>query len=162
MSHTLYLLPLLVIVSATFLLASVIIPPIARAYKRHKQPPPLYEDEDELELPEPPAPPPFLPSQGLWSDLRAHFRSLRVYGTVIVALDLLRTACLCALLALSIYAAVQAEAPAEEGHKSHLDALLKKKKGRKNRSPIDYTSLEWGEVGACFFYVSCSSTTGGR
>jgi hypothetical protein len=106
-----------------------------------------------------------MPTQGLWADLRAHLSSLRVYGTVIIALDVLRTLCLCALLALSIYATIQAESPEDskagdaEGAESLLDALKKKKKNKKkNRNTVgDYSSLEWGEAGACFFYVGVES-----
>lgn len=155
MAHTLYLLPLLVVASALTLFASYLIPKLIRAYRRRSNPSPFYVDDDdeEVEVQEPVQPRPFLPSQGLWSDLLAHFRSLRVYGSVIVALDIVRTLCLFTLLGLTIYAAVQAEvAPVEEKDSPIVDAMKKKKK-KKQRSPIDYTSLEWGELGACVFYV---------
>jgi hypothetical protein len=147
---------LLVVISASTLLGSYLFRKALRSYRRSKQQSPFNVDDEELEAEVEVAPPaPFLPSQGLWSDLLAHINSMRVYGSVIVALDVLRTLCLCALLGLTIYAAIQAEVPPVESHDPLLEELKKKKKKKKpNRSPIDYTTLEWGELGACVFYVS--------
>lgn len=94
-----------------------------------------------------------MPSRGLWSDFRAHVRSFKEAGTVLFALEVFRTLCLCALLALSIYATIQAESP------DTVDVLRKKEhKGKKHKhhshSVDEYSSLEWGEFGASVFYVS--------
>lgn len=160
-AHTLYLLPLLVLSSAFILFASYIGPRVYRFCKScasRRQP--IFLDDDDLEEPEvepAPAPPP-LPSQGLWYDFSAHIRNLRAHGTAIVLLDLARTAILIALLGLSIYAAIQAEAPeaskGSSGAGGLLEALKKKKKKKHRSKPGWYSDLELGEFGACFFYVS--------
>jgi hypothetical protein len=136
------------------LLASYAIRSGIRKYKRRSQASPFsLDDDDEAYVIEVAQPPPFMPSQGLWSDLRAHFRSLRVFGSSVVVLDSLRTLCLFVLLGLTIYAAIQAEAPPATDDQP-VEALKKKKKKKKSRTPVDYTSLELGELGACVFYVS--------
>lgn len=165
MRHTLFILPLLVIVSAVTLLLSYLVPKIRSCIaERRRQPIFLGDDEVvaevEAEIPQPQT---YMPSQGYWSDFANHIKRLRTNGTAIVLLDVLRLLCLSALLALSIYATILAEAPDEGKHggNSHahadgfLEALKKKKKKKKNKSVLDqYSTLEWGEFGASIFYVS--------
>ncbi|KAL1411644.1 hypothetical protein Q8F55_002608 [Vanrija albida] len=162
--HTLYILPLLVLISATTLLLSYLLPPIYRFIRNRVFPParqPIFIDDDEPEVIEVAAAPPlapYLPTKGLWEDFKAHVKRLRLHGTMIVALEVLRFALLGALLGLSIYATVLAESPDEndsEDPANFADATKKKKKKKKkNRSNVDdFSSLEWGEFGACLFYA---------
>lgn len=155
------LLPLLVAISIALLILSYLIPKAYRFVARHTwrrnyQPLSTFnEDADDTE-PEPV----YMPSRGLLSDFRAHIRSFKEAGTVLFALEILRTLCLCALLGLSIYATIQAESP-ESGP---FDILGKKKhggkhggkkhKGHHHHSVDEYSSLEWGEFGVSAFYVS--------
>lgn len=158
LKHTLFFLPLLVLVSSFALLLSYGLPKLYNRVRRRRG---VYLEGEEGEEVEFEAPPPvYLPSQGLWSDFRAHCRSLMTEGAVIVFLDLARTFCLMALLGLSILAAVQAEPPARKGHNESYAEIMKKKKkkgGRKRKDrPIldEYSALEWAEFGVSIFYVS--------
>jgi len=160
--HTLFFLPVFVIASIAILALSLVIPPIYRAIRRTCFPPKyelVSQDEDE-EAEEVPSPAPAMPSSGLVADLRNHVRSFKEYGSVLFALEMLRTLCLGALLGLSIWAVIMAESPQNRSEHGLLD-ILKKKKGRKghkghhDKSTLDdYSSLEWGEFGVCGFYVS--------
>lgn len=151
------------IISIGILALSLVIPPTYR-FIRATFFSPKYElvnqdDEDETE--EVPSPAPAMPSSGLIADFRNHVRSFREYGSVLFAMELIRTLCLGALLGLSIWAVIMAESP--ENHTEHgLFEMMKKRKGRKghkghhDKSTLDaYSSLEWGEFGVCGFYVSC-------
>lgn len=156
MRHTLFILPLLVLLSSATLLVSYLVPKVRNAISKRRHQPIFLDDEPLPEESDAP-PEPYMPTQGLWADFTAHIRRLRSNGTTIVLLDVLRLLCLSALLGLSIYATIQAEAPDKKGRHKHsiLEALKKKKKKKKNRSVIDeYSTLEWGEFGACIFYVS--------
>jgi hypothetical protein len=152
--HTLFFLPLLVLVSAVALLLSYGVPWVYSRFRRRQG---IFLDGDEGEEVEIEVPPPVMPSQGLWSDLRAHVRSLMTEGAFIVFLDLVRTICLCALVGLSILAAVQAEPPKKGRNESYAEIMKKKKKGKKKKNkPIldEYSALEWAEFGVSIFYVS--------
>ena len=160
--HTLFFLPVFVIASIGILALSLVTPPIYRLI-RNTCFPAKYEslnqdDEDEIE--EVPSPAPAMPSSGLIADFRNHVRSFREYGSVLFAMEVLRTLCLCTLLGLSIWAVIMAESPQAPSEHGLLD-ILKKKKGKKghkghhDKSTLDdYSSLEWGEFGVCGFYVS--------
>lgn len=100
-----------------------------------------------------------MPSRGLVSDFKAHVRSLKEYGSILFAMEIVRVLCLAALLALSVYAAIQAESPERKDGLS-ANKWKKHKKGRKghkghhDKSNLDdYSSLEWGEFGVCSFYL---------
>lgn len=151
--HTLFLLPLLVVLSSFILLASYLVPKLYRCIvARSRQPIFLDDDETVVQV----VPEPYMPSQGLWSDFTAHIRRLRTNGTTIVVLDVLRLLCIAALLGLSIYATVLAEElnDGKGKKKRSMWDTLKKKKKKKNKSVLDqYSTLEWGEFGACIFYV---------
>ncbi|KAK4688391.1 hypothetical protein P7C73_g1726, partial [Tremellales sp. Uapishka_1] len=159
--HTLLLLPILVGISLLIFTLRVVLPVVYRSIKNRffakPYQPIALEDDDEVE---PPSPPPAMPSGGLTADFKAHIRSLRDFGSWLFALELLRTACLCALLGISIYAAIRAESPEKTtGSLVDMDILKKHKhkhnKGRKhNKSTVDdYSSLEWSEFGVCGFYA---------
>lgn len=158
LKHTLFFLPLLVVLSSAALLLSYGLPKLYNCCFRGRRQG-IFLDGEEGEEVEIEAPPPvYLPSQGLWSDFHAHCRSLMTEGAIIVLLDLIRTLCLMALLALSIVAAVQAEPPAKKGRNESYAEIMKKKKKhkkKKNRSILDqYSALEWAEFGVSIFYVS--------
>ena len=124
------------------------------------------EDVEEVLSPAPAA----MPSSGLIADFKAHVRSLQEFGSILFALEIVRTLTLCALLGLSIYAAIKAEAPDQspvlgdveimkkhwgKGKKKHKHKNKHGHKGHHDKSVLDeYSSLEWGEFGACAFYVS--------
>lgn len=118
------------------------------------------EEGEEVEIEVPPPP---MPSQGLWSDFRAHVRSLMTEGAFIVFLDLVRTICLCALVGLSFLAAVQAEPPQKGQNESYAEIMKKKKKKgkKKKKKPIldEFSALEWAEFGVSLFYVRSSPVT---
>ncbi|WWC87878.1 uncharacterized protein L201_002776 [Kwoniella dendrophila CBS 6074] len=178
--HTLFFFPILVFISAGILLLSFAIPRIYRFIKsllpnRQKEYQPLLvdeEDEGEIDSSGPSTPSqPYMPSGGLWSDFRAHIRSMKEYGSILFLLEVLRALCLATLLGLTVFAAIHAESPNQKinsspsftgldeddnvidvqghwgKHKKH-----KKKKHRKTRVD-DYSSLEWGEFGVCGFYT---------
>nr|XP_031862945.1 uncharacterized protein CI109_001420 [Kwoniella shandongensis]KAA5530017.1 hypothetical protein CI109_001420 [Kwoniella shandongensis] len=172
--HTLYFLPLLVIISIAILLLSWIIPQLYKGLRklftsRRYQPIALADDDaedgDGFETPPTPV---AMPSGGFVSDFKAHIRSMREYGTVLFGLEVFRTLCLGALLGLSVYAAIQAESPPPKESIGLLDTGVedyakhwgkkhgKKKhhKGKHSKSTLDdYSSLEWGEFGVCGFYI---------
>ncbi|WVQ64901.1 uncharacterized protein L199_003070 [Kwoniella botswanensis] len=172
--HTLFFFPILVFISAGILLLSFAVPRIYRFIKSllpEREYQPLLvdenEDEEEVESAESPTPTqPFMPSGGLWSDLSAHIRSMKEYGSVLFFLEVIRTLCIATLLGLTVYAAIQAESPDKESHLQELGLeggmidieghwgkkKHKKKKHRKNRVD-DYSSLEWGEFGVCGYYT---------
>jgi hypothetical protein len=141
--NSLLLLPLLVLASLGVLLLSWLVPKLWKLFRTHilRYQPIALEDDDEDE----PEPVRYMPSAGLWSDFRAHVRSFKDTGSVLFALEIVRTLALGALLGLTIYAAIQAEPP--------INAFKKKKHHHKNKVS-DYSSLEWGEFGACAYYVS--------
>ncbi|WRT65691.1 uncharacterized protein IL334_002636 [Kwoniella shivajii] len=184
--HTLFFFPILVIISIGILLLSYTIPRIYRFIKsffvKKDYRPILYNDEDgdgdgenEIETAEPSPSTPYMPSGGLWSDLRAHIRSMKEYGSILFFLEVLRTLCIATLLGLTVYAAVQAESP--ESRKDLVDLGVemdmdmdmvmgdvdamgrwgkhKKHKKKKHRKNIvdDYSSLELGEFGVVGFYT---------
>ena len=174
----LLLLPGLVAASILILFASLVLPRLYRFLVRRIVEPlrdrfapyqALPDEDEEVEDVPPPPTPLYAESQGLMADFKAHIRSLREYGTVLFALEVLRTLCLATLLGLSIYAAIQAEIPAEsssfgyDSGDSDLFEILKKKKkkhgGKKHRTHDrlilgEYSNREIGEFGACTFYVS--------
>ena len=161
---------MLVIASVAILFLSWALPrlfgSIHRLVFRRKYQAIALEDDDDEEVA--PVSVSVMPSHGLASDFRKHVRSLREYGTVLFALEVLRTLCLAALLALSIVAAIQAEAPDSDTQagandidtSGHWGKKKKKKKSKhrhknKTHSPLDdYSSLEWSEFGVVGFYVS--------
>ena len=103
-----------------------------------------------------------MPSGGFTSDLKLHIRSLRDYGSVLVFMEVLRTMSLAALLGLSIYAAIQAEAP-EDSHRFDISRKHRKKKHKNHHDKLilgEYTPLELGEFGSTAFYVSLTFTKG--
>lgn len=163
MHHTLFFLPIFVILSILALVIALIVPPLYR-FVRSTFFAPKYElidQDDEDETDELPSPPPAMPSRGLVSDLRAHIRSFKEYGSLLFALEVLRTLCLGALIGLSVYAAIKAESPESQSGEGLIELLKKKKKGKgrhkghHDKSTLDdYSSLEWGEFGVCIFYVS--------
>lgn len=166
LQHTLFFLPIFLVISITILLLSLIVPPIYRLIRTHlftrKYQPIALEDEDEIDD-GPPTPLPSMPSSGLVEDFRAHIRSFREYGSVLFVLEIIRTLCLGALLGLTIYAAIQAESPVTSTESDLFEAMKKKKhrknkhKGHHDKSTLgDYSSLEWGEFGVCGYYVSPS------
>lgn len=169
--HTLYILPCLVLLSLLWFGITWAAPRLyakVRACVSRRQPIFLGDDDEiepDVEVVENVEPPPCMPSQGLWADLRSHWTSLRSHGTIIVFLDIFRTFLVTGLLALSIYAAILADGPPPDDEDTSsapggvFDALKKKKK-KKNKSTVDdYSSLEWGEMGCCVFYVSYRSDT---
>ncbi|GMK55604.1 hypothetical protein CspeluHIS016_0206600 [Cutaneotrichosporon spelunceum] len=152
--HTLFVLPLFALISAVTLLLSYGIPWLYKRYRRRRQGVFLDGDEgDEVEIE---APPPLMPTQGLWPDFRAHLRRLATEGLFIACLDFVRMICLCALVGLSILAVVQAEPPSKgPKNQSYAEIMKKKKKGKKRKDkPIldEYSTLEWAESGVSFFY----------
>ncbi|TYJ59220.1 hypothetical protein B9479_000209 [Cryptococcus floricola] len=167
--HSLFLFPLFVAASILILLLSWSIPKLYRAIKskftKHEYEPILARDDEldvETEAVEVVAAPPAMPSGGLLDDFKKHVRSMREYGTVLFALEVIRTLCLCALLGLSIYATILAESPVENSTDLGDVDILKKhwkgKKGKKrkhhHKSTVDdYSSLEWGEFGVSGFYL---------
>jgi hypothetical protein len=171
-SNNLFILPILVAASVLVFLLTWLVPKLyrfvrKRIARRNDYEAISSEDEDAEEVS--PRTPTHLPSHGLASDFRAHIRSLRDAGSVLFALETLRTLALCALLGLSIWAAIQAETPMVtsllsgteenevEASKKHW-GKKKKHKGHHDKSTFDqYSSLEWGEFGMCGFYVRLSS-----
>ena len=104
-----------------------------------------------------------MPSHGLVSDFRAHIRSLQEYGSILFTLEVIRTLCLCALLGLSIHAAIKAESPMTSSASFEVTNNKKWKhngkhhKGHHDKSTVDeYSNLELGEFGVCTFYVGPS------
>ncbi|BEJ16010.1 hypothetical protein CspHIS471_0506150 [Cutaneotrichosporon sp. HIS471] len=152
--HTLFLLPLLAVISAVALLLSYGIPWVYKRYQRRQG---VFLEGEEGEEVEIEVAPPVMPSQGLWSDLRAHVRALMTEGAFIALLDFVRTICLCVLVGLSILAAIQAEPPPKEGtNESYVEIMKKKKKKKKRKDkPIldEFSALEWAEFGVSFFYL---------
>ncbi|WWC60298.1 uncharacterized protein I303_102867 [Kwoniella dejecticola CBS 10117] len=172
--HTLFFFPILVFISAGILLLSFTIPRIYRfiiSLFPKKEYQPILADEDgdeveEIESAQPSPAEPYMPSGGLWSDFRAHIRSMKEYGSILFFLEVLRTLCIATLLGLTVYAAIQAESPDDQARPSLMndDEAIditghwgKKKKHRKqkHRKPTldDYSSLEWGEFGVVGFYT---------
>ncbi len=167
--HTLFLLPALIAASVVILLLTFIVPRLYSFVSRLFAKPeyqPILLDDDEIEEPPPPASS-VMPSGGLVLDFRAHLRSLQEYGSILFALEVVRTLCLCALLGLSIDAAVNAESPISAMNagdvkitkQKHWKHKGKKHKGHHDKSTLDdYSSLELGEFGVCAFYVRSFQT----
>ncbi|WVQ74585.1 hypothetical protein IAR50_004186 [Cryptococcus sp. DSM 104548] len=167
--HSLFLFPLFVAISILLLLLSWTIPKLYKAIKskcsKNEYEAILAHDDElgvETEAVEVVAAPPAMPSRGLLSDFRKHVRSMREYGSVLFALEVIRTLCLCALLGLSIYATILAESPVKDTidgitDLDDVDILKKgkKKKGKKHHKSTvdDYSTLEWGEFGVSGFYL---------
>ncbi|WWC68639.1 uncharacterized protein I206_102570 [Kwoniella pini CBS 10737] len=170
--HTLFFFPILVFISAGILLLSFTIPRIYRFIKSllpKKEYQPILVDEDgddveEIETAQPSPAEPYMPSGGLWSDFRAHIRSMKEYGSILFFLEVIRTLCIATLLGLTVYAAIQAESPDNKASLLQDDDMMgveghwgkhKKDKKKKHRKPKmdDYTSLEWGEFGVVGFYT---------
>ncbi|KAL7418721.1 hypothetical protein Q5752_006404 [Cryptotrichosporon argae] len=160
LKHTLLWLPIFVAASLAILIFSYLIPKVYRSLvrlvqRRRARRGQIFLDDSSSDLSSsadaymhP------LPSRGLLADFRAHVRTFREYGSVLFALEVVRTLCLATLLGLTIYAAIQAESPEE--HTSDLLEELKKKKKHRNKRPPrvdDYSSLEWGEFGGVAFYA---------
>lgn len=153
------LLPILVVASIVILFLSYIIPLAYRAVRNLFRKPnyePLLVDEDYVDDTPPPVPH-YMPTEGMGSDVRRHFESLREYGLVLFCMEVFRLLAIGALLGLSIYAAILADAPA----KSQSTVEAEKKRGKKKHknhhdTPVfeDYSHLEWEEFGVCVFYVS--------
>lgn len=169
-SENLLVLPILVVASLVILLLSYLLPKVYRGIKslfaRSDYEPVDLVDDDAVEDPTPAYPPPAMPSGGFASDFRQHVRSLRDAGSVLFALEVLRTLCIAALLGLSIWAAIQAESPEQSNIASwDVDVFKRRKKKHKNKhkghhdkSTLDqYSALELGEFGACTFHVSLFS-----
>lgn len=155
--NSLLLLPILVLASLFILFLSWLLPRLWRLFRTHvlgwHYQPIALEDDDDDDLPEPT--PTYMPSAGLVSDFTAHVRSFKDTGSVLFVLEIVRTLCLGVLLGLTIYAAIQAEPPSKETHGVDVFKHKKKKSKHHHKSTIDdYSSLEWGEFGACAFYVS--------
>jgi hypothetical protein len=147
--ESLLLLPILVAISLVILLLTFVVPPCYRKIRNWISPPRYDLLVDEEEEPEP-----HMPSGGFTSDFRLHVRSLREYGSVLVLMEVLRTMALGALLGLSIYAAIQAEAP-ENSHRFDITRKHRKKKHKHDKLILgEYTPLELGEFGSMAFYVS--------
>lgn len=164
--HTLFLLPAFVAASLLIILLTFLIPLLYRLVSKLFAKPeyqPILLDDDEIEE-SPPTISSSMPSHGLVSDFRAHIRSLQEYGSILFALEVLRTLCLCALLGLSIYAAVKADSPMSASKTMEFEITKSQKKNSKHKGKKhkahhdkstvdDYSSLEWGEFGVCAFYV---------
>ncbi|EIW66578.1 hypothetical protein TREMEDRAFT_65446 [Tremella mesenterica DSM 1558] len=170
--ENLLILPILAIFSLLVLILVATLPRIYRfthkrlilpLQERFAKPYHAIEEEDEVEDDQPVPPTPiYAESQGLLSDFKAHIRSLREYGTILFALEVVRTLCLAALLGLSIYAAIQAETPEKaDGPVNFIEILKKKKHKHKNKHKNhhdklilgEYSLLELGEFGVCGFYA---------
>ncbi|KAK8861564.1 hypothetical protein IAR55_002386 [Kwoniella newhampshirensis] len=171
--HTLYFLPLLVVISIAILILSYIIPRLYKLVRKlftskRYQPIALADDDEDVDGSELPPTPVTMPSGGFMSDFRAHIRSMKEYGSVLFGFEVLRTLCLGALLGLSVYAAIQAESPDKKSSMGLLENGVedmakhwgkkhgekKHHKGKHNKSTLDeYSSLEWGEFGVCGFYT---------
>lgn len=152
--ESLILLPILIATSLVILFLTFAVPPLYRKIRNWISPPQydlLVDGDDE---PEPSQP--YMPSGGFTSDLKHHIRSLREYGSVLVFMEVLRTVALGALLGLSIYAAIQAEPPADS-HRFDINRKHRKKKHKNHHDKLilgEYTPLELGEFGSTAFYVS--------
>lgn len=148
------------VASIVVLFLSYVLPPLFRSIRslfRKRNYEPLLVDEDYVDEPAPSVPR-YMPSEGIRSDVRRHFGSLREYGLLRFSLEVIRLLTLGALLGISIYAAILAEAPVKE---EDFEALKhksshKKKKHKNHNKPVfeDYSHLEWEEFGVCVFYVS--------
>lgn len=105
-----------------------------------------------------------MPSKGLFNDFKAHVADI---GGYIFGFELARLVCLAALLALSIYATVVAQAPrlpndrlsplvltGDESVLSKKHRKHGKKKHKQNSGLNDLSTQEWAEFSVAGFYVS--------
>ena len=175
LGDNLLLLPVLVVASLVALVASFVLPRLYRYVRKHVFRP-AYElvrpADDRADHSDPrvvdddPSPGHYMPSNGITSDFWAYLASMREYGSVLFALEVLRLLCLAALLGLTIWAAVQAEPPREaslddgqgdfrDTSKSHKKHKNKNKHKHKHDTSLvdDYSLPEVEEFGLCIFYV---------
>jgi hypothetical protein len=164
---TLFLLPALVGLSIALIIITLLYKPVTnwlkRTFGKHKTYTPIFEDDGDYEQATPA--PAYMPSKGLFNDLRAHVDDI---GGYIFGFELARLVCLAALLGLSIYATIVAQAPSlpkqqagamglEDGS---VEAMRKKhgkhgKKKHRQKNPAlnDLSTQEWAEFSVSAFYV---------
>lgn len=159
---TLFLLPLLILLSLFLLAVHFVFPTVYKSLRnrlsRTKPYQPIFTDDEDFEA-APVAPRAVFPSEGLFKDFTEHVKAIGVSDFLF---EVIRVACLAALCGLSIYAAIISTNPDDD--KATLDAFEqttsrhKKHKHRKNkhRKAViggHFSTLEWEELGLVIFYL---------
>jgi hypothetical protein len=163
---TLFLLPILIGASLLCIALTVAYRPVthwfSRKFGRRRTHAPIFEDEGDYDQTAPT--PAYMPSKGLFNDFKAHVDDI---GRYIFGFELARLVCLGALLGLSIYATIAAQAPrlpndrvnlldltGEEGVLSKKHRKHGRKKHKQNPALDELSMQEWAEFSVAGFYVS--------
>ncbi|KAJ9125510.1 hypothetical protein QFC22_000471 [Naganishia vaughanmartiniae] len=166
---TLFLLPVWAAASLVLIGLTLAYRPVSswmkKTFGKRKTYAPFFEDEEDDGQAAPTAT--YMPSKGLFNDFKAHVDDI---GRYIFGFELARLACLMALLGLSIYATIYAEAPTLPKNQvgpagidnGSLDILKKKhskhrkNKHRNNSTLNDLSTQEWAEFSVSVFYMYCA------
>jgi hypothetical protein len=163
---TLFLLPVWAVASLILIGLTLAYRPVSswiqKMFGRRKTYAPIFEDDEDDGQAAPTAT--YMPSKGLFNDFKSHVDDI---GRYIFGFELARLACLMALLGLSIYATIFAEAPSLPKNRigsakiddGSLDIMKKKhakhrkNKHRNNSTLNDLSTQEWAEFSVSVFYV---------
>lgn len=170
---TLFLLPILIGASLLYIALTVAYRPVTNWFSRHfgrkRSYAPIFEDDGDYAQSAPA--PAYMPSKGLFNDFKAHVDDI---GRYIFGFELARLVCLGALLGLSIYATIAAQAPrlpndrvnlldftGEESVLSKKHRKHGKKKHKQNVGLNDLSTQEWAEFSVAGFYVNQTARVSG-